>query len=81
MGAVFAIFLLVPLFLPVFFVNLMIEQITGVPTSEQYELLSQAFETWAVENPEAVAGIGESLKEAFNVVMNAAEIANSIFIS
>lgn len=81
MGAVFTIFLLVPLLLPVMIINLIIEKITGVPTEARYELLSQALEKWAAENPEAVAVIGESLQEAFDVVMEAAEFANSIFIS
>lgn len=81
MGAVFTIFLLVPLFIPVFIVNLIIENVTGIPSEEQFELLSQALEKWAVENPETVAAIGDSMVKAFDAIKEFAEIADSILIS
>lgn len=78
MGAVFTIFLLTPLFLPVMFVNFIIEKFTGISPEEQFETLSGLINNWAAENPETVAEIGDALKGIFHFIMELAEKADSI---
>lgn len=78
MGAVFTIFLLTPLFLPVMFVNFIIEKFTGISPEDQFETLSELINNWAAENPETVTEIGDALKGIFHFVMELAEKADSI---
>ena len=76
MGAVFTIFLLLPLIILIYPLEILGIDLLGI-----FQQITESITVWLQANPETAAIIGDFLKKAFDVVMKAAEIANSIFIS
>ncbi len=76
MGAVFTIFLLLPLIIIIYPLELL-----GIDIFEIFRQATEPIIAWLSDNPETAAVIGDSLKKSFDVIMKAAEIANSFFIS
>lgn len=76
MGAVFTIFLLLPLIILIYPFEILGIDLLGI-----FQQITESITVWLQANPETAAIIGDFLKNSFDVVMKAAEIANSIFIS
>ena len=80
MGAVFTIFLLVPLFLPVIAADSFLG-LFGIDIFGGFEQIAESITAWLQANPETSAAIGEGLMDTFEVIKKVAEIADSILIS